>query len=234
MPKTIPCPACKKKISLEAAACPKCGHPLTDEDRATALKNARRGPIGCLAFIAIVILIAMFSGGEDDKSPQQPTTQSTSSSTLKTESIKTFDYGLNTFVSRFNRFAAEVGAHGLTGSFTKESGKVKDTAKLMYSDAVGMVLTFDKQHGKIAEITMVSGKASPSQAVDPIICMGGIIAITCPSLDSKGRGQILRDLGIITDAGAHLPEKGSAIRGNVKFWVMTSKELGFWFGATPQ
>jgi len=60
--KTMPCPACNKMISFEAATCPKCGHPITDEDRAAGAKFNGRVGIGCLTIVAIVVLFNLFSG----------------------------------------------------------------------------------------------------------------------------------------------------------------------------
>ena len=60
----IPCPACKKNISVEATACPNCGQPITDEIKDAAIKkqlqDKKNTRIGCLVVIAIVIFGSFF------------------------------------------------------------------------------------------------------------------------------------------------------------------------------
>jgi len=231
----MPCPTCKKQISMEAEACPKCGQPITEEDRVTAQKNTKRAKKGCLWFLGIFFALAIFGSifGDDDTKKAE-TTATPAPVATAASTIKTFDYDFQTFLWRFNDFTAEANARELTGPFNKETGEVKDTMQIIYSEAAILLLTFDKKRERVAEITMISAGAKENTALDPVICMGGVIAAACPLLDADGRGQVLRDMGIITDSGAHLPEKASTIRGDVKFWAMTSPELGFWFGATPK
>jgi len=72
MPTLIPCPACKKKMSSEAPACPKCGHPLNEEQRRAALKkqaDAKKGGLVLLALLAVVIAGAGLFGGESKQPP---------------------------------------------------------------------------------------------------------------------------------------------------------------------
>ncbi len=59
MANMILCPACKKKIAGDAKACPKCGHELTEEERAKALKDAKASRIGCLGLFVVVIVIGL-------------------------------------------------------------------------------------------------------------------------------------------------------------------------------
>ena len=42
MAKMLPCPACRKKVSEEAGACPKCGHPLAGDEKFQARRKSRR------------------------------------------------------------------------------------------------------------------------------------------------------------------------------------------------
>lgn len=70
MAKMMQCPTCKKSISMEAPACPKCGQPITDEDRAVAEAKKKKAGIGCLVIIALVgLLILLGSLGEKTQPP---------------------------------------------------------------------------------------------------------------------------------------------------------------------
>lgn len=55
-----PCPECKKKISTDAPACPKCGHPIDDASRAAWVADAKKSKrIGC--GLAILMFIGFFA-----------------------------------------------------------------------------------------------------------------------------------------------------------------------------
>ena len=73
----IPCPSCKKKISVEAQACPKCGQPITDEVRTAGRKKMaeekRAGRVGCIFFIIGAIAIAVWLGKTDKAAKAPPT-----------------------------------------------------------------------------------------------------------------------------------------------------------------
>lgn len=65
----ILCPACKKKVSIEAQACPHCGQPITDETRAEGVKRSKRRRWGCLTVILIFAGIVWFGESARKASP---------------------------------------------------------------------------------------------------------------------------------------------------------------------
>ena len=77
MAKLIECPACKKKISIEAESCPKCGQPITDAIRDEAVKkeiqDKKENRYGCILMIILSIAFAVWmescnKGSSDTKS----------------------------------------------------------------------------------------------------------------------------------------------------------------------
>lgn len=69
----IPCPACKKKIAGDAKVCPKCGHEMTEEERAKALKDAKAAKIGCLGLFVVLVVIGLAVDSCDkDKTQSKP------------------------------------------------------------------------------------------------------------------------------------------------------------------
>ena len=77
MAKLIECPACKKKISIEAESCPKCGQPITDAIRDEAVKkeiqDKKDNRYGCILMIILIIAFAVWmescnKGSSDTKS----------------------------------------------------------------------------------------------------------------------------------------------------------------------
>lgn len=68
--KTMPCPACNKQVSLQAEACPQCGHPITDKDRNAAVQNGKAGKIGCMLIILLVAGYFFFTSPSEPDTPQ--------------------------------------------------------------------------------------------------------------------------------------------------------------------
>lgn len=77
----IQCPECKQQISEQAASCPKCGRPVSDEDReraqaehkATAETNRKAmmaGGIVCLFLVLFGIVMGVI-GGRETPGPRQ-------------------------------------------------------------------------------------------------------------------------------------------------------------------
>ena len=62
MAQTMPCPACKQTVSMQAAACPNCGHPIGQEDVKRHNTNMRNKGIFVI-IIAVAVIMYMFSGG---------------------------------------------------------------------------------------------------------------------------------------------------------------------------
>jgi len=61
MSKLIPCPACGRQVSPNAAACPSCAEPIRPERTNQGAINLRdpihvAGIIACLVFIALVLV----------------------------------------------------------------------------------------------------------------------------------------------------------------------------------
>lgn len=81
----IRCPECKQQISEQATPCPKCGRPISDEDRAKAKANAKVLQIGCIGSsvaIALAIVLALWISAST--SPPRPRT-----GTAHTQSVAT-------------------------------------------------------------------------------------------------------------------------------------------------
>ncbi|WP_285905714.1 DUF4875 domain-containing protein [Pseudodesulfovibrio pelocollis] len=59
MAKHMPCPACKKRMPMDAGSCPRCGHMVTAQERAAAARFARKVNIGLMTILAAVILFSV-------------------------------------------------------------------------------------------------------------------------------------------------------------------------------
>lgn len=76
----IQCPECKKQVSHSAEKCPNCGYRLTPEIIQKAQKSQKEAKkyagIGCLALIAIVILVMQPWKKDEKTTSVKPTTRS--------------------------------------------------------------------------------------------------------------------------------------------------------------
>jgi len=70
----IQCPECRQQISEQATSCPKCGRPVSHEDRERARAGAEKTRkattgcgIGCLAFVLLIIIMAAIGGHHADE-----------------------------------------------------------------------------------------------------------------------------------------------------------------------
>ena len=62
MTKLIQCPACKKQVSIEATACPKCGQPITDAVKDEAVKKEQKGKKALKGCLWVVVALFVVSG----------------------------------------------------------------------------------------------------------------------------------------------------------------------------
>lgn len=61
------CPDCKKKISVDAAACPKCGKPITEEHVAKHKADQKTAKKGCLVLLVIFLGFGLWAFLKDSK-----------------------------------------------------------------------------------------------------------------------------------------------------------------------
>ena len=65
----IKCPECRKSISSEATACPKCGKPISEATKKKALERARQPPyLAILVVVTITIVLLVFAALPSNKS----------------------------------------------------------------------------------------------------------------------------------------------------------------------
>ena len=72
MAKLIECPTCKKRVSVEAESCPKCGQPFTQQIRDEAIKKEKSdGVKGCLLLTVIFIGVGIWFFGKTSPRPNR-------------------------------------------------------------------------------------------------------------------------------------------------------------------
>ncbi len=70
----IPCPACAKEVSIQAPACPHCGHPIAAPAPAAPTAAPSQQPgcgVGCLVLLTIILVILFFSNPSQESLERQ-------------------------------------------------------------------------------------------------------------------------------------------------------------------
>jgi len=224
----ITCPDCKKAISAEAQTCPKCGRPLTDEDRKKTLPGCGKMFLWILGIsLAFGLGVAMCSDKEQ-KSKAENTTPAANAS------IKTFDMKSQDFVSRFNSAMELLEIKGRLPAMPVKKGgvnSVNDVAQASFEKYAGFTLALDKASGKAKSISLLgTPDGSDLSGLTIGVAMGGMVMALNPELDKAGRGNVLRDLGLF---GGAFPEKSEIVRGNVRYVFMKIEGVGVMLAAEP-
>ena len=231
MAKLIPCPACKKQISIDAATCPKCGQPITDDVRNEAVKKQKKRAKGCLwIIIAFCVLSAIGNFMEKKKDGDAPSTQPSPAAVAATptggnsgnapsapsqQAVPSFPLTAEQFLMNFNNASQKVNPskQATIVSQDKEKTLISISGRnevLIATDAQGNV-TVAVYHG------------------DPID-MAYAIAGVKPEWPNTRRGEVLRRLGIGDKNGA---QKADAVVDGVRFHSFI-KETGLLLTITPE
>lgn len=141
--------------------------------------------------------------------------------------------GVGSFKKRFNQFSRASSSSLRIGNITINQGKVNNTFQYMFNKYIGILGTVNKVDNSLKELTMIGqSDGSLSSGIDIIVVMGGIINSVQPNLNPNERGQILKDLGILGDEIDLMNLEENTHRGNIKYWVNSSKYIGIMFGAS--
>jgi len=221
----ITCPDCKKAISAEAQTCPKCGRPLTDEDRKKTLPGCGKWFLWiCGLSLALTLGVAMCSDKE-----QKPKVENTAPAAPA--SVKTFDMKPQDFVSRFNAVVGGLGDKRRLSPMTMKSGSVNDVGQTFFGEHSGFTVASDKASGKVLDISLLGTPNGTNESSHTILmAMGGLVMTVNPELDKAGRSALLRDLGLTQGS---FPEKSEAVRGGVRYTFLKLQDMGLMLIAAP-
>jgi len=254
MPTLIPCPACKKKMSADADACPKCGHPPDDAQRQKAFKEQADAKKG--AVILLVLLVVGFgawnmfgdSGAPEKAATAKPAvTQASQSGQASTQASQTstqaappaapkpkaaFPMTVDAFIKTFNANAntPKKGTLKLTKlKDTEESGDAGSSVQAAIGKHSRLVISSDKT-GNMTDVTMISGgeKINALDTAEMMLSWVTIVQTLSPGLTPEQRGQVLKDMGLMQEK---MKDTGEIERGGVRYWYSMGKGMGIWFGA---
>ncbi|GAA4271466.1 hypothetical protein U6A24_12840 [Aquimarina gracilis] len=140
---------------------------------------------------------------------------------------------VNTFKNRFNNYCRKSSSSLRIRNITVQIGEVNNTFQYMFNSHIGLIGTLNKKDGSLKEVTMVGqGDGSLNSATNILVTMGGIINGVNPSLTPNERGQILKEIGFLNDNVDINNLEANTKRGEIKYWINSSKYLGIMFGAS--
>lgn len=243
MAKMMQCPTCKKSISMEAPACPKCGQPITDEVREQAIARMqaqkKNAGVGCLVILIAMGLLIYFAGNspETKVANKTPATQAAPAQEAPKPQRKA-DLGMtvDSFIAAFNTNANTPKKGTVKLVKLKDTEETSDKGSTVQA-AIGkhsrMVFSSDKAAGNMTDLTLISGgeKLSALDTTEMMLTWITIVQTLSPGLAPEERGQVLKDTGLLQDK---MKESGETVRGGVRYWHSMGKGMGIWFGAVAQ
>ena len=258
MAKLIECPTCKKRVSVEAESCPKCGQPFTQQIRDEAIKKEKSdGVKGCLLLTVIFIGVGIWFFGKEDEpateqaqvavapapaqsapvqaqpKPQLVEQKAQEPKQQPAENVKkvdpAFDLTVKKFASNYDKAAKATDSR----QRVKIDKKDGNTVQLSMTKNNGAVVTTNDK-GKITTIIYIgTGDGTVQSGTDIILGMAFAIAGVKPEWPTEKRGEVMRKLGLLSgDDG--LPKSSEAVVGGVKFSFSYSQTTGVFFMIMPE
>lgn len=157
--KMITCPACKKEISSEAANCPKCGQPISEEVKAKAIKEKKEEKknvrIGCGVIVLFLIVSTIYG--------------------MITAPDRYFNFDEKEFMARFTQFMDNknfIKDYGVINCVKIKSEKKESVYKL--NDDVELQILKDAKTGNVWRISIDYDNHNP---YDESVVKGAVTAV---------------------------------------------------------
>lgn len=161
-------------------------------------------------------------------------TTSKNNTTNEVKNSPTLGISIEEFKKRFNKAAEKLNTDFYISDVQIIKGSAKDTFQYTFTNNLALVGTLNKQNKQIDSITIIgTGDGTLKSGTDILLSMGVLIMAMNPELSANERGNILRELGLLGDNTDIWNLNKSTIRNGKKYFLMTSKELGIWFGVEP-
>lgn len=200
-------------------------------------------------FVVFVIFIAMsntpasktVSTTQDmakvaDKSPEQIAQEKADTEAKAKEIPGTIGLKPDEFKDRWNSITASRKIPNYKISkINVEDGQIQNTFQYHFNDIHGLLGTVNKADGSIRDVIIFAGGkglADTDVATKVILSWGILIQTTNQDLSPSELVNILTDLGAMED-NVNLTEiNTSTVRGNIKYHLQGTKNIGIWFGAS--
>lgn len=151
----------------------------------------------------------------------------------KTQDLSTpplLDYDSKIFQKKFNQAAKAFKSNLRLNQLKFEKGPINDSFTGSINENIVFVGSIDKKTQKLQSVTMIAqGDGTMKSGANIMLGIGQLIMTIAPELDAKGRGQLLKDMGL-TPENLEDGAEGRYTIGNKKFFFTMSDMIGLWFG----
>ncbi|CAM1378262.1 hypothetical protein [Fretibacterium fastidiosum] len=135
-----------------------------------------------------------------------------------------------TFQKKFNQAAKTFKSNLRCETLKLETGAVNDSFIASVTENIALIGSIDKKTQQLQSVTMIAqGDGTMHSGANIMLGIGQLIMATAPELDAKGRGQLLKDMGL-TPENLEDGKEGRHVIGNKKFFFSMSDLIGLWFG----
>ena len=136
------------------------------------------------------------------------------------------------FTSAFNKFTS---SNSIDLSIVKtvlKEGSVNNTFSSTINSNLMLVGTLNKADGTVKDVMMIgAGDGTATSGGNIIFCMGAIIAAVDPTLSGDERIDVLKKLGLFSDADVLNLSGSTDLNGN-HYFISSSEVTGIMFGAS--
>jgi len=230
------CPECGKKVSTEAASCPKCGQPIDEATRAAGCKIAsdekKRGRWGCLSILVLSAVVATWMTNLGDKMDKakvdqvRPVEASAESPASAVKPEPYFAMTADEFVKRYSA-ASKKAQDTQKARIKKKSDKVCQV-EITKNNAVLLSLN---PEGNVTGVTYIgTGDGTAKSGANIMVGMVYSLAAVRPEWGSERRIDMLKKLGMM---GGAIPANSSAVDDGLQCKLMFSETTGLWLILTP-
>lgn len=149
----------------------------------------------------------------------------------KPQELKRQDLGItaDTFKVAFNRAALSIESDYKINQIDVKQGQAKDTFNISFGEHQALIGTVNSE-GKLDSVMSIStGDGTIDSGINMMLLSAILVRAVSPDMGTKQAGDIAVDLIQKTNENGGETVKRQV--GNVEYYAMFSKSVGFWFGA---
>ena len=188
--------------------------------------------MGCFVLVGIVVVLligAAMCGGHS-----KPTPVNTPAPIAKPTQHYLFDNAFE-FEGKFNQYCSTYQTEFRINKLNIIEGPVQNTFAYSLTDNLALNGTIDKDNGGVKEVFMIGmGNGEVQSGTNMVVCMLAIIATADPSIPDDKRVSILKELHFGDKNYDVTNMETATYRNNIKYYIISSPQMGFWFGATTE
>jgi hypothetical protein len=139
---------------------------------------------------------------------------------------------IDIFKERFNSFAQETDFSYRITDIKIIEGEVNNVFTYMFNSNLALNGQVNKSDNSIRSLTMISqGDGSINSGLNMLIVIGAIISATNPEISPEEKGEILKELGLMSEQVPLSNLSSSTIKNDIKYFLNVSDVMGITFGA---